>query len=155
MIKIFDHTPSLTELEISTNEISGQSLKELSEIFKFSLRHLENLNFSNNWIDDFGMEEFFYNAFFYLSKLTFINLSQNFLDNKFLKNFNYCYVKKYRKYERVPKIEIDFSKNRFDLHLLKNKFFEWKSDEDDIEKNERTYSFNNFLNNLAYDKLYI
>ena len=101
------------------------------------------------------MEEFFYNAFFYLSKLTFINLSQNFLDNKFLKNFNYCYVKKYRKYERVPKIEIDFSKNRFDLHLLKNKFFEWKSDEDDIEKNERTYSFNNFLNNLAYDKLYI
>ena len=51
MIKIFDHTPSLTELEISTNEISGQSLKELSEIFKFSLRNLENLNFSNNWID--------------------------------------------------------------------------------------------------------
>ena len=144
LLEIFDHTPALTELEISRNQISGDSLSELSLYFRHSLKYIEKLNFSNNWINEFGMEDFLDKALLLLPKLTSINLSRNFLDNDFLKNFDF-YLRN-NKFENQD-IVIDLTKNRFDSHLLRNKFFKWKPEEE-IEKNERLYSLWHFCDNL-------
>ena len=137
----------MTELEISNNCISGDSLSELAECFRLSLRLLEKLNFSNNWIDGFGIEVFLDKALNDLPKLSSIDLSQNFLDNEFLKNFD-IYLRKHKIYESNPPILIYLTKNRFDSHLLRNKFYQWKPEEE-FEKNDRIYRLNHFVDNLT------
>jgi hypothetical protein len=149
---MFSTTISLTELEISKNYISGDSLKEISFYFISHLKYLEKMTFTNNWIDSFCIEEFIRNALDNLMKISYIDLSHNFLDNDFLKAFDF-YLRK-SKYDR-QEVTFDLSKNRFDCHLSKYKFHKYHEEEnkliDLIEvKPEKVYSLIHFMDNLAY-----
>ena len=155
LIPLFCSTMSLTELEISKNFISGASLKELSYYFMSHMKNLEKMNFSNNWIDSFGAEEFIKNVFG-LAKVVIIDLSNNFLDNEFLKSFDF-YLRKVK--HDKQEITFDLSRNMFDPHLSKYKIFSF--DEEDKKsiksikiKQEKKYSLMNFMDNLAYYLFY-
>lgn len=147
---LFEYTPALVELEISRNFISGESLQDLSTHFRQNLKFLEKMNFSNNWIDSFIGDDFFDKSLSFLHKLTFINLSKNFLDNDFLKQLDH-YLRKNRS-DKNPEILIDLTKNRFDSHLLRYKFYQWKPEEE-VEKNDRLYSVHHFVENLTKMKV--
>ena len=146
---LFSSTPYLVELVISSNFISGESLKELSNYFP-NMKNIETLNFSSNWIDSYCMEDFIENAFIYIPSVKSIDLSNNFLDNEFLKGFD-SYL---RKHKSEKQITFDLSKNRFDAHLSKYKFSNHNEEDNSLimkidKKQEKTYSLMHFVENLS------
>ena len=148
---MFCSTNNLTFIEISKNFISGKSLSDLSHYFKLHMKNLEKMNFSYNWIDSFGTEEFLENTL-ELKKINYIDLSNNYLDNDFLKIFD-IYLRK--NIQNIPEVTFDLSKNMFDSYLRYpiSKF----DDEEDNKlvesmnnKIESVYALQNFVDNLSY-----
>lgn len=151
LIDIFGQAEFLINLEITDNFISGESLSLISKLFaKGCLKYIEKLNFSNNWIDSFKLDEFFKNTIENCERINCINLSKNFIDNEFLKAIDmYCRSLK----EVTREIYIDLRENRFDGFVYRSKFFVWKSEEESdskiIERFARVYSLKHFVENLS------
>jgi hypothetical protein len=155
LLDLFDQTEFLTELEISKNHITNSSLTELSDFFAYRLKYLEKLNLSNNLIDSIGLDDFVKNVLENLPKLTLLDLSANFIDNEFLQNFDINYLRKVcTKYE-FNEVMIDVCKNRFDTHLQKMNFYQWRPEEDGNTIEKGIYTLDHFLQNVATMKIKI
>lgn len=151
--KLFEQTEFLTELEISKNHISSKALQDLSKSISRGLRTLERLILSNNWVDSYMLDDFVKTSLESLPKLSFLDLSGNFIDNDFLKKFEMGYLRKVcNKYE-FNEVLIDLSRNRFDTHLIRKNFYQWKP-EDENERQERgIYTLDHFMQNVQTMKV--
>jgi hypothetical protein len=153
VLDLFEQTEFLIELEISKNHLTNSSFKELSELFYFRLKFLEKLILSNNLIDSIGLDEILQNVLENLPKLTSLDLSSNFIDNEFLQNFDLNYLRKVCTRYEFNEVLIDLCKNRFDSHLHKMNFYQWKPEEDININEKKIYTLNNFLQNVATMKI--
>lgn len=156
LIDIIVNCEFIQELEVSQNEITGESLAVLSRYFSKNkkFRYLERLNFSNNWIDSSYMKEFFRNSFEQLPYLSLINLQSNYLDNDCLSSIDF-YLRITKTILTDNELTIDLRDNRFDSFLFRNKYYLWKPDQDVIEKTDRKYTLFHFVDNLNKFKLKI
>jgi hypothetical protein len=84
--------------------------------------------------------------------LNFIDLSDNYIDNDFLKKFDLFYLRKVcTKYE-FNEVLIDLTKNRFDTHLMRKHFFNWKPEEEESPE-KGIYKLEHFVQNISLMKI--